>query len=245
MPRWLHHYGPKTYEFKEHLAALLVRHFCRLSYRRVKQLLDMIGIRSPSKSALHYTAQKLDTSFWQRVLKATCPSSYLVAIDSTGFSRTNPSYHYLRRIDRKIPRVPIKLSAIFDTRRKRFRAARIRVLAAHDVKDARTLIRNSRAKIVVADKAYNSESLYEIAAEKETLLMTPPKKAVKRGFYRKKMSKRFRRRTYNRRQLIESGFGSIKRKLGSSVSSRKSRTIKSELYGRLACHNIFFALLDF
>ena len=40
MPRWLHHFGPKKYEFYQHFAALLVRAFCQLSYRRVKQLFD-------------------------------------------------------------------------------------------------------------------------------------------------------------------------------------------------------------
>jgi len=53
------------------------------------------------------------------------------------------------------------------------------------------------------------------------------------------MHKNFRIRTYHRRELIESGFGSIKRKFGSSVSSKKARTIRSEIYGRLVCHNIF------
>ena len=109
-PRWLHHYGPKTYEFLEHLVALLIRSFCRLSYRRVKQLLDLLGIRCPSKSALQYTANKLSASFWQRVLKVTSGTPYLVALDSTGFSRTNPSYYFLNRIQGKNP----KISVIWD-----------------------------------------------------------------------------------------------------------------------------------
>ena len=45
-PRWLHHFGPKTYEFYEHLIALLVKEYCRLSYRRIKYLLDMFGFRA-------------------------------------------------------------------------------------------------------------------------------------------------------------------------------------------------------
>ena len=239
-PRWLHHFGPKTYEFREHFVALLVRYFCRLSYRKVKQLFDLLGRRCSSKSALQYTAAKLSSGFWQKVLELTSGGShYLVAIDSTGLSRTNPSYHYLRRIDGKIPKVPIKLSTAFDTRKKKFCAAKIRVLPAHDSRDAKKLLEHSKPKIVVADKGYNSEKLYKYATENKILLMIPKKANAKRGFYRNKMHKKFRLRTYHRRELNESANSSIKRKYGHSVSSKTVRTIRTEVYGRLTCHNLF------
>ena len=239
-PRWLHRYGPKTYEFFDHLLALLLRAFCRLSYRRVKKLFNLLGMKCPSKSALQYTSAKLDSSFWQKVLKATSGNPYLVAIDSTGLSRTNPSYHYLKRIDGKMPKVPVKLSTAFDTRKKKFCAAKIRVLPAHDIKDAKFLLRNSNPKIAVADKGYSSEKLYEFADDQNILLMIPKKSNAKRGHYRKKMSKHFRIRTYHRRELVESSNSSIKRCYGSSVSSKAVRTIRTEVYARLACHNLFF-----
>jgi len=239
MPRWLHHFGPKTYEFYEHLCALLIRFFCRLSYRRVKQLCDLLSIHCPSKSALQYTAKRLSALFWQKVLKATSSVPYLIAIDSTGLSRTNPSYHYLRRIDGKIPKVPIKLSVAFDTRRKKYCAAQIRVLPAHDIRDAPQLLTNCRPKIAVADKAYSSENLYRHASAIGTLLMVPQKKNARHGLWRITMQRKFRIRTYNRRQLVEAGNSSIKRKFGSSVSSKMVRTIRTEVYGRLTCHNLF------
>jgi hypothetical protein len=240
MPRWLHRYGPKTYEFFEHLAALLMRFFNKLSYVRVVQLFDLLGIRCPGKSALQATAAKLDSAFWQRVLKLTCGASYLVAIDSTCFSRTNPSYHYLKRIDGKIPKVPVKLSFAYDTRKKKFCAAKIRVLKAHDIRDAKPLLEKSNPKIGVLDKAYKSEKLNEYAYERKIVLMVPKKSnEVSPGFFTKKMNKTFRTRTYHRRELAESGNSSTKRKYGSSVSSRKVRTIRTELYGRLTCHNLF------
>lgn len=238
-PRWLHHFGPKTYEFYEHFCALQIQRYCRLSFRRVVKLLDLLGICCPSKSALQYTSKKLDSGFWQRVLKATSGSCYLAALDSTGISRTNPSYHYLRRIDGKMPKIPIKLSTALDTRKKKFPAAKIRVLPAHDIRDAPSLLKHSQPKIAVADKAYSAESLYRFAEEQNILLMAPMKKNVKRGAVRRKMHKLFRKRTYNRRQLGESGFGSIKGKFGYSVRSKTVRTIRTEIYCRLACHNLF------
>ena len=241
-PRWLHHFGPKIYEFFEHLVALLIKTFCKLSYRRTKQILDLLEIICPSKSALQYTANKLNAAFWQKVLNATSGDSYLVALDSTGFSRENPSYHYLQRTDGKMPKVPVKLSVAFGTRKKKFHAAKIRVLPAHDIKDAKPLLEKAKPKIAVADKAYSAEKLYRFAEEQNILLMVPMKKNAKRGHARIRMHKKFRVRTYNRRQLIESGFGSIKRKFGASVSSKTVRTIRTELYEKLVCHNLFYFL---
>lgn len=238
-PRWLHHYGPKTYEFLHHFTALIVRFFCRLSYRRVKQIFNLLGLICPSKLALQYTANKLGHGFWERILKLTCGATYLVAIDSTGLSRSNPSYHYLNRIDGKISKIPVKVSAAFDTRKKKFCAAKVRVLPAHNIRDAKYLLQKAGAKMGTADKAYNSEKLYRFAEEQNMLLMVPMKKNIKRGRVRKKMHKKFRKRTYNRRSSIEAGFGSIKRKFGASVSSKQVRTIRTEMFGRLVCHNLF------
>jgi hypothetical protein len=238
-PRWLHHYGPKTYEFLEHLSALVVRWYCRLSYRRTAYFLDLLGIRSPSKSALNYTAKKLNSHFWNRVLDATSGMAYLVALDGTGFTRTSPSYHYLRRIDGQMPRISVKLNAAYDTCKKKFCAAKVRVLPANELRDAESLLKQSKPSIAVADKAYSSEKLYEFSHEQGILLMVPKKKNAKRGFYRKKFLKKYRTRTYNRRQIIESGFGSVKRTFGGSVASRSVRGIRTDVYGRLTCHNMF------
>lgn len=245
-PRWLHHFGPKTYDFAEHFGALLMRAFCRLSYRRVKQLFDLLGLRCPTKSSLQRTAKKLSAAFWQRILKITCGNSYLVAIDGTGLSRTMPSYHYLKRIDRKMPKVPIKLSIAFDTRKKKFAAAKIRVLPAHDLRDAQSLIQHSMPKVIVADKAYDANSLHTFCKERNIKAYIPLRvwSKPRRGFFspRRKAAKYFNMRTYHRREIGETGNSSLKRKFGSSVSSRKARTIRSEVYGRLTCHNLFYWL---
>jgi hypothetical protein len=244
-PRWLHHFGPKTYEFYEHLIALLIRHYCKkISYRRVVRLFELFGMRCPSKSALQYTAKKMPKWIWDKALKETSGDEpYIAALDSTGLSRTNPSYHYLKRIDGKIPKIPIKLSVAFNTKKKKFCAANIRVLPAHDIRDAPQLMKRVKAKIIVCDKAYNAEKLYRLADQQGTVLMSPDKKNAKKGFFRKKMKKLFRKRTYNRRSLVEGGFSSIKRKFGHSVSSKRVKTIRADVYGMLLCHNLFQRLL--
>lgn len=51
-PRFLHRFGPKKYKFKQHAAALLLKEVCQLSFRRVSNLLPMLGLAVPSFSAL-------------------------------------------------------------------------------------------------------------------------------------------------------------------------------------------------
>ena len=244
-PRWLHHFGPKKYEFLEHLQAIFVMRYCRLSYRRIVKLFDLLGVRCPSKSALHYNVKKISSAFWQKILKITAGiSHYLIAIDSTGFSRTNPSYYYLRRIDGKLPKIPVKMSAAFDTKRRKFCAAKIRVLPAHDINDAEFLVAKSKPKILVADKGYDANWLHEYCAGKEIQTHIPIRKCNgkprhKNFSARMNSAKAFRVRTYHRRELIEAGNSSIKRKFGASVSSISARMIRAEIYGRLICHNLF------
>ena len=43
-PRWFHHFGPKKYEFYIHVVCLLIRHYCRLSYRRTVKLFNLFGL---------------------------------------------------------------------------------------------------------------------------------------------------------------------------------------------------------
>ena len=248
-PRYLHHFGPKTYEFYEHLQALIIRAVCKLSYAGVKKLLDSLGIRCPSKSALHYTMQRISSAFWQKMLEITSSGiHYLIALDSTGFSRVNPSYHYLRRINGAMPKIPVKLSCTFDTKKKKFCAAKISVLPRHDIKDAKYLIKKTNPKIVVADKAYDANSLHKYCNENNIEAHIPIReygKSKHNNFSaRRKASKHFRLRTYHRRELVESGNSALKRKYGSSVSSRSARMIRAELYLRLNCNNLFLKIIE-
>src|SRR3989338_10421454 len=128
IPMWLHHFGPKKYEFYQHTLALFAKEICKLSFRRASKLLNMLGINAPTYSALCKMRKRMPFWIWNKILQLTAEfDSNLVAVDSTGLSRTNPSWHYIKRIDREMPvKSYVKLSVFFDTRRKKFIALRIR-----------------------------------------------------------------------------------------------------------------------
>ena len=241
IPRFLHHFGPKKYEFYAHMFALFVKQACKLSFRRVAKLLNMLGFEVPTYSALCKMQKRIPLWMWQLFLKATCPEfADLCAVDSTGFSNTNPSIYFIKRIKRLKPiKRYTKLSAFFDTRRKKFLAIRIRAKPRHDIKDVNYLIKKfSRFRKLLGDSAYDAEFLHKLAYEKEIITVIKPRKNVKRGAYRRKQMKSYRERTYHRRSMIESGFGSIKRKYGNYVSGKSIMSRRAEIYCKAILHNL-------
>jgi hypothetical protein len=168
----------------------------------------------------------------------------ILSLDATGFSRRNPSYHYLNRIHGTMPKIPIKLSAAFDVQKRKFCAARVRVLPAHDIKDVKSLLTKCSAHILVADKAYDADWVHHLCYKKKIIPHIPIREYGKSRH--KNMTKRriaarlLDKDLYHQRELIESGFGSVKRKFRSTVLSKKIQTIKSDLYGRLICYNLFY-----
>ena len=238
---YLHRFGPKKYKLKHHLTALLVMQICKLSLRRVEKFLILFDMKVPTYSALCKMQKRIPLWMWQLFLKATCPEfADLCAVDSTGFSNTNPSIYFIKRIKRLKPiKRYTKLSAFFDTRRKKFLAIRIRAKPRHDIKDVNYLIKKfSRFRKLLGDSAYDAEFLHKLAYEKEIITVIKPRKNVKRGAYRRKQMKSYRERTYHRRSMIESGFGSIKRKYGNYVSGKSIMSRRAEIYCKAILHNL-------
>ncbi len=86
-------------------------------------------------------------------------SSGEIAIDGTGYHKTNPSFHYIKRIDRRVPtRGYVKLSALVDVRTKKFRTIRVRSKQRHDMQDVKYLLkRDEGMKVLYGDTGYCTE----------------------------------------------------------------------------------------
>ena len=236
---YLHHFGPKKYKFLHHALALLMKESLKCSFRRVSSLLNLFDIKVPTYSALCKSRKRIPISLWNSLLKLTAgKTSGSVAIDGTGFSRTNPSFHYLKRIDGKKPKGYAKLSALFDLIKKKFLALKIRTKVRHDIKDVKPLLKEIKVMKLYGDSAYDAESLHEHCYWKNIQTVIKPKKRVKKGFFRRKQMKNYSEKDYHQRSLIESGFGSLKRKYGGSVLARKSKNVNTEIYCKAIAHNM-------
>ena len=246
-PRWLHHFGPKKYKLKQHLFALMSMTIFRLSFRRTSKLLDMLGFTVPTFSALCKSRKRISPTLFQRLMALTAGATHAcVAIDSTGISKQNPSYHYIKRIDRKKPiKSYVKQSTLFDVENKTFIALRVRSRPRHDIKDAEYLLKRTDVQTTLfGDTAYDSEKLHEYCFEKGIQTQIKPRKNVKRGFYRRKQMKNYSEEIYHQRSLIESGFGSLKRKYGGYTLARDWKAIRTEAYLRAISHNLRLSSIE-
>jgi hypothetical protein len=97
-PRWLHHFGPKKFEVRQHLLVVLVWSSTTMGFRRATNLLSNLGFDVPTYSAVAKWLARLPT--WQRrnLLAATAGATAVAvaAIDSTGFALRERSPHYAR-----------------------------------------------------------------------------------------------------------------------------------------------------
>ncbi|HLC93078.1 MAG TPA: hypothetical protein VJH23_05215, partial [archaeon] len=121
---YLHRYGPKTYEFWKHFFCLLVKQACKMSYVRVSKFLDELGFQAPTSSALCKCLKRLNVQQLELLLEATneFKKTLVAATDGLYFSQNNPSFAYLERVKRGLPRKTTQSVGVYDTRRKKWLA---------------------------------------------------------------------------------------------------------------------------
>ena len=220
---------------------------CRLSLRRVHKFLEMIGYKVPTFSALCKSRKRISPTLFQRALALTSGNNHQsVAIDSTGISKANPSYHYIKRIDRKKPiKSYIKQSTLFDVKQRTIIAIRVRAKPRHDIMDAEYLLKRADIQTtLLGDTAYDSERLHEICWNRKIQTQIKPRKNVRKGFYRRKQMKNFSEKEYHQRSLIESGQGSVKRKYGGFTLALDWRAIRNEAYLKAISYNLRLRQLE-
>jgi transposase len=238
---FLHHFGPKKYKFKEHATALLLKEVCKLSFRRVVIIFDLFNIKAPSYSALCKCRKRIPLWIWNRLLQVTvqCKAEF-IAIDSTGFSRTNPSFYFVKRIDRKKPiKRYTKLSVLYDIINKKIISMRIRAKPRHDINDVYYLLKqNYNLKKLFGDSAYDCEKLHEYCFYNNIQTIIKPRKNVKRGGFRKIQNKNYSEKEYHQRSLVEAGFSSLKRRYGQSVSGKNITSNRAEIFCKAIANNL-------
>lgn len=244
-PRYLHRFGPKKFEFWQHVLALFVKQECKLSYRRTSSLLNGLGHCVPTYSALAKMNKRIPLALWQALLRSSANIKKMVvgAMDAVFFSRTNPSYHYLKRIGSEMPVAkPVQATGLVDTRTKKCVALRVRAKRRHDALDRFYLLKHSPflPETLVADKAYDANDLHRYAKQNGFRTVIPSRKNTHKGFYRNYMKKFWRTRTYHRRVMVESKFSSVKRRSGGHVASQSARTQRAEIHTRFITDNLKF-----
>jgi len=248
-PRWIHRFGPKKFLVWQLLLGLLIKEVFRLSYRRAMKFLDeFYGIK------MHWTTlqkfrKRMPLSLWQALLAATVDSEIRVAaIDGTSLQRSNPSEHYLKRIDREgQTSVPIYLNAMIDVVQRKFVAIRHHAKKSGEISDVKYLVQQCKKDIelILMDKLYDSEKLHRYLRELGIFSVVPVKKNYAKGFHRKQLKDCFDYALYWQRNLIECLFSALKRLFGNHLRGLTARTQRAEVYMRLIAYNLRAMIIDF
>ena len=244
-PKRLHHFGPKIYELWHHVFALFVKSECCLSYRRTTNFLKNLGFKVASKSTLQRYAAKLKIGFWKKLFKQTITKiSKIVCLDGTGLSRSKASDHYINRVDAKRPFGKGYHLSILVGEDSKILNLRIRQKHCHDIKDVKYLLRNlvNKPKIILMDKAYDSEQLHRYFATRNLWSVAPVRKNWQKGQLRKKLVTNFPQKLYNKRNRVESIFHALNQKYSSNINSQKITCARTEIYCRAILHNIFLKI---
>jgi transposase len=242
LPTYLHNKGPKRFRFWELFLGLLIKEVFRLSYRRAALFLnEFYGIE------LHWTTlqkcrKRVPLSVWQLLLSLTADDFISVAaIDGTGLQRSNPSAHYLKRIDHeKKVTIPIMITSMVDVIRRKFLSVKHHIGRCGEVADVPYLINQFQNEIdlILMDKGYDSEKLHRWLRNQGILSVAPVKKNWAKGQIRKQLKDCFDYALYWQRNIIESLFSALKRLFGTLLHSRSARTQRAELYMRLIAYNL-------
>jgi transposase len=163
-------------------------------------------------------------------------------------SKTNPSFHYLKRIDEKNPKNYTKLSAILDLKTKKFLAMRIRTTPRHDMQDVKYLLKRvGSISVLCGDSGYDAEWLHELCYLRGVQTFIPPRKNVRLRKFRKRQMVFWDKELYGKRSNVESGFSAIKRKYGGTIRAKRIQGMRAEILLRGIAHNlglVFWEIFD-
>jgi len=234
IPKFLHHFRPKTYTSRQHMLCLMLKELLQLSYERLVEILPYFGIKNvPHFTTLIKFAKRVPLELLNMLLaySAKAESCLVAAIDATGISRSNASSYYVRKIDRETKtQQHAKRSLHVDIERRKILSAKPRAKPRHDGRDVEYLLEKSPilGETNIMDKGYDDNNLHKLFREKGVYSIIPARKGCKRGQYRKEMRDFFDYGQYWQKNIVESLNSAIKRKYGSTLSCRSIMTQRAE-----------------
>jgi len=187
--------------------------------------------------------QKWPAWVWDALAKASVieKECELAAIDGTGFSRTNASHHYLKRIDSeyKVKR-HTQAMIMVDVKRRKFLSWRFRATPRGEKVDVPYLIRHCTITpdTILMDKGFDSNPLHAWLREQGIWSVAPVRKNCRRGRYRKQLRDCFDYGLYWQRNLVECLISVVKRLFGSHIRARLARMQRAEFCSKLIAYNL-------
>jgi len=227
----------------------------QLSYRRLVEICEQDGTQHMLclKRIPHYTTfqkfmKRTPKKLFEKLVKACRKILNLKniesSIDSTGFSNTNPSHHYCKRIHKEVKNYT-KTTFLTDNKTKLILNVNSVSDHTHDSKFFKPMIKELKnsLKLVLADKGYDSKENREYCFDNHIEVHIPfrhwsktRKQEWNTPSKRMLAEKKFDQTKYNQRSNIESINSAVKQTLGGFVRARntsqqqKTVTLKALTY---------------
>jgi len=241
-----------------HTFLLVYRERLNVSYRRFVQIAQennlqrMLCIkRIPHFTTLQKFMKKMDKRIFEKMVRACRKLLNLknieASIDGTGFSNTNPSHYYSKRIDGVMPRNYTKTVFLADNKSKLILNVRTHSDNRNETLDFIPLVRELTRVLrsVLADKGYDSMKNRMFCRGRGIGVQIPfrrypqaRKQVLCRHPKRMLLEKQFNPRLYRRRALIESVNSAIKRTLGGYVCARSASCQQKQVTLKAVAYNL-------
>jgi transposase len=248
----------KMYNNFVHVFLLVYKERLNVSYRRFVQIASESLLqrtlcikRIPHFTTLQKFMQKLDKRLFEKMVRACRKLLRLkdieASVDGTGFSNTNPSHYYLKRIDGQIAKNYTKTVFLADNKTKLILNVKTHSDNSNESLDFIPLLRElSRAlRTVLADKQYDSMKNRLFCRDRSIEVHIPFRQypqSLHQEFgkpsKRKLLEREFDSEKYRRRSLIESVNSAIKRTLGSYVCSRRADNQQKQVTIKALAYNL-------
>jgi len=252
------HFSKKMYGNFAHTFLLVYKERLNVSYRRFVEIAGenslqrMLGIRRiPHFTTLQKFMQRISKRIFEKMVRACRKILKLKdvegSIDGTGFSNTNPSHYYCKRINGKGAKNYTKTVFLADNKSKLILNLRTHSDNSHESPDFIPMVRelNRVLKSVLADKAYDSMKNRNFCQSKGIDVQIPFRKlsmSRQQEFgsqsRRQRLEQQFNEVAYKRRSLIESVNSAIKRTLGSYVCSRRADNQQKQVTIKAIAYNL-------
>jgi len=257
LPFRFSNFSKKMYGNFVHVFLAVYKEKLNLAYRRFVEVCEennlhhMLCIkRIPHFTTIHKFVKRMKKSLFEKLVRACRKLLNLknieASIDATGFSNTNPSHHYCKRINKNVKNYT-KTTFLTDNKTKLILDVKTVSDHTHDSTFFKPMVKQLAGclKTVLADKGYDSQSNRKYCWNNGIEVHIPFRKWSEsrhqefgKPSERKIAERKFDKTKYNQRSTIESINSAIKRTLGSYVLARDASQQQKQVTIKALTYNI-------
>ena len=249
LPTFLNKFGPKKTPGWMSLLCYLEYTSHAPSWRRAMSFMQDYHQKSRHWTSWQKAIAKWPQAVWDALARASAgqEACEIAAIDGTTMARSNPSQHYIKKIDGELCSRPVQQVVMVDVEHRKFLSWRTRAKLRGEKCDVPYLLNHSSVlpELVLMDKGFDSQPLHTFLRDRGVWSVAPVRKGCAHGHYRKQLRDCFDWPLYWQRSIIECMFSAVKRLFGSHVRARRAPMQRAELSARFIAYNIGALLNDF